>query len=55
MSPDDLYDYGMWLKNAEKRIDEKVREEDRKLIKAKNVSVRRQAKYGFMLLRWSPR
>ncbi len=60
MSPDDLYDYGLRLKGAERLIveDEQVRDGDRKLIqaflrhiKAKNVSVGRQAKYAFMLRR----
>jgi integrase/recombinase XerD len=60
MSPDDLYDYGTRLKNAETLIenDPKIRSDDRKLIqaflkhiKAKNVSVGRQAKYAFMLMR----
>lgn len=60
MSSHDLYDYAKRLKNAEKLIenDPDIRAADRKLvfsflrhIKAKGVSVGRQAKYGFMLMR----
>jgi integrase len=60
MDSTDLYDYASRLKIAERLIDEdkKIRNADRKLIvaflrhiKAKGVSVGRQAKYAFMLRR----
>ena len=60
MTPDEIYDYVFSLKNAVKRLEEdpKVRPEDRKLIlaflkhiKAKGVSVGRQAKYVYTLRR----
>jgi integrase/recombinase XerD len=60
MTSDDLYGYGKRLKEVERLIeaDEAVRDGDRKLIqsflrhiKAKNVSVGRQAKYAHMLRR----
>jgi integrase len=60
MTSEDLYGYGQRLMQVERLIeaDEKIREGDRKLIqaflkhiRAKNVSVGRQAKYAHMLRR----
>jgi len=60
MTPDDIYDYAYNLRNAVEKLqgDTKVRPEDRRLIlaflqhiKAKQVSVGRQAKYVWTLRR----